>query len=286
MHGRLTLCGFGCNTFGGALVPPELPISLCHLSLDGSAFSVPGPPWNPPSDLRLSDLTRLETLTLLGCVARALEDEFLGDCEQPPLPSSLRTLRLESPARWPQRVNLSRYWAPRLSASADLTFETSVGQVDCGIGLREDSEVSCMTITPAATMAEDGTPQATSLLPAGVRSLSLEMGAIQVSDARLSATLDPESVCQDDAMRSLCLLFSSAPDSYREFRLSNCGSPRRVMRVHLTWFSATLDRAVVKTFRPKNMASLADMLRRFAPAYGMSVSLSADESCCVVQRLA
>ena len=265
-------------------MPADLPLSLRSLTLDGSGFRAPGPPSDPPSHLRLGGLTRLETLTLLGCCARILEDESLGECEQPPLPPSLRTLRLESSARWPQRVKLSRHRPSRLSASPDLMLEASVGQVDCGIGLRDDGEVGNMAHGFGAQQAEAGAPQLTSLLPAGARTLSIELGALLISDARLPATLDPDAVCEDDALRSLCELFGSAPDSYREFRLSSRGGPRRALRMHLTWFSVVLGRPAVKTFRPENMASFANALLQFAPAYGVNVSLSADESCCVIRQ--
>ena len=61
---RLTLRGYGDKIVS----MPTLPVSLRHLVLDGSDM---GSKCLPPRSLRLDSLTRLQTLSLLGCAARS-----------------------------------------------------------------------------------------------------------------------------------------------------------------------------------------------------------------------
>lgn len=103
----------------------ELPSSLKHLVLDG----LTGENCRPPTNLRLGGLTRLETLTLLGCACRALDELVLGDCaDEPPLPPSLRTLRLEAP----MTLRLGESQAEPGQFSALNSFvEASVRSIEC-----------------------------------------------------------------------------------------------------------------------------------------------------------
>ena len=49
----------------------------------------------PPFGLRLRNLTRLETLSLLGCASNALAGRFLGPCGKcPTVPHPIKTMKL------------------------------------------------------------------------------------------------------------------------------------------------------------------------------------------------
>ena len=219
MH-RLTLCSFKEPVYR----LPELPVSLLHLVLDGRAGV--GPDCEPPYSLELGGLTRLKTLSLLGCAVSSLDvafaDVFESDLTIQPLPPSLRTLRLEAPEL---SVDLSRHM---LSTASDLTLETSVGVVACDIGFQSEfALLGGTTLLSLSTELPDEvrSSEATSLLPVGVRILNMEVNVISIACAYMPTNLLPEYVRKVDAIHALCELFSTAPDSYCEFRLRQGSSP-------------------------------------------------------------
>ena len=258
--------------------------------LDG--YDGVGPDCEPPYKLRLGGLTRLETLSLLGCAVNALEDEYthLGaysywtsEPEAAPLPPSLRTLRLEAPTS-AMTIDLSRH---TLSAASELTLGTSVGVVACDVGFRSGSEwaePACTLLYLSTELPEDvRSSEATSLLPDGVRTLSMEANVISIACAHMPATLEPELVCEADAVKALCELFSLAPQSYREYRLRR--GPEPGLAISLLWNDAAdLDFPHHKSFRFESIMSLADALQSVAHEYALNVSICDHQSCCVVSR--
>ena len=280
---RLTLCGFRQRVVG----LPQLPVSLRHLVLDGRAGV--GPDCEPPLKVRLSGLTRLETLSLLGCAVNALEDEYLGSYSlsatalPEPLPPSLRTLRLDAPEL---SVDLSRH---TLSTASDLTLEVSVGAVACDIGFHsadEWAEPACTLLYLSTDLPDDvRSSEAASLLPDGVRTLSLTTGAVSIACAYMPWILVPEVVREEDAVHALCELFSTAPDSYREFQLRRGSEP--AFGIHLLWNdNRNLDFPHHKPFFFEDMTMLANAMQDSAHECGLDVSLCDDQSCCVVSRSA
>ena len=233
----MTLCSFEHTVVG----LPDLPVSLRHLVLDGRAGV--GPHCEPPYDLRLGGLTRLESLSLLGCAANALEDEYtrLGpfaagppEAAVAPLPPSLRTLRLEDPTG-DVAVRLSR---TRLSAASGLAIEASIAFIACDIGIYADDALAenpwySLLDLSADLPADVRESQSTSLLPAGVRTLSIETDFVTIACAHMPPTLKPQAVCAADAVQKLCELFGTAPDSYHEFHLSS--RSERTVSIMLEW---------------------------------------------------
>ncbi len=279
---RLTLCSFELRVVG----LPELPVSLRHLVLDGRAGV--GPDCEPLHKLRLGGLTRLATLALLGCAVSSLEDEYLDasslDLTAQPLPPSLRTLRLVAPEL---AVDLSRH---TLSTASDLTLEASVGAVACDVGFRSENE----WVEPACTLLYLSTElpeavrssEATSLLPDGVRTLRLTTSAISIACAFMPWIVYPEVLNETDAIDALSELFSTAPDSYCEFRLRPVGS-EPAFDIELLWNRIRdLECPHHKCFSFENMTVLAKALQIRAHEYGFKVSLCDNQSCCVVTRIA
>jgi len=278
---RLTLCGFELRVVG----LPELPVSLRHLVLDGHAGV--GPDCEPPHKLRLGGLTRLEALSLLGCAVNALEDEYLdawsSDPTAEPLPTSLRTLRLEAPDL---SVDLSRH---TLSTASNLTLEASVEAVACDVGFRSENEwiePACTLLYLSTELPDDvRTSAATSLLPDGVRTLRLTTNAISIACAFMPWGVYPEVLSEGDAVDALSELFSTAPDSYREFQLRPRSEP--AFSIHLLWNQIRdLECPHHKSFFFENMTMLAEALQNRAHEYGFEVLLCDNQSCCVVSRFA
>jgi len=152
---------------------PALPVSLRHLQLEGS----PSPVADPPKALRLGGLTRLETLSLIGCASRALDEEFLGDCagEGPPLPPSLRVLRFENPTtlRW------GRMSEPDQPDDDDLYIEASVALIECRTDVDSDGN-PCSAIPYGAPtqVAGRGIRRSSEQPPQGT--LSMELNQLMV----------------------------------------------------------------------------------------------------------
>ena len=271
---------------------PELPPSLRHLVLDGSGAAADfeddllklypelNPQGLPPLGLRLHGLTRLETLSLLGCGAvRALEEQHLGPLKRSPLPPSLRTLRLEAPMAVQWRCES----APGVPHPADVTIEAVVGLIECYTDVGEDgAPCSAMPYGSAAQLVGAGVRRANSSLPTGVGTLYLEFTKIWVR--RGPPAIKLRDVREDYTLQRLCELFRTAPGSYREVRLRSRGEYPS-LTVGLAWTqNARLGCASTFFLPGKGMASLAHALRQSARANGIVVSLSSDEECCAISR--
>ena len=181
-------------------------------------------------------------------------------------------------------VRLSRI---RLSAASGLAVEASIAFIACDIGVYADDALAehpwpSLLALSADLPADVRESQSTGLLPAGVRTLSVETDLIMIACAHMPSTLKPQAVCAADAVQKLCELFGTAPDSYRKFRLS----PRsqRAISIGLAWNSADIDVPYFKSSIFRDMALLAGALEGYAAAYGVIVELSADQCCCVISR--
>ena len=173
---------------------------------------------------------------------------------------------------------------PTLSAAPDLTVEVSAGLIDCSMLPRgHGSAAYALPFGMAVGLIAAGGPRGMRLLPAGVRTLSVELGASSVLCWQLHSTLSPDAVCKADAVQQLCELSSTAAESYREFRLAS-QAPWRAVVIELVMKTGFPGRPRTAKLRFENIWRLADALQDHAVAYGLHVSLSADQQCCEIVR--
>ena len=253
---------------------PALPVSLRHLTLEGS----PSPVANPPKTLRLGGLTRLETLTLAGCANKALDEDFLGDYTgEPPLPPSLRVLRFEHPMtlRW------GCMSPPEEPDDDDLYIEASVRLIECRTDVDSDGNACSVMPHGAPTqVAGRGIRRSSEQPPEGT--LSMELNQLMVRHG--SGPLDLAFEYQAYAVDMVCTLLHKAPGSYREVRLC-CGSLAPVLQVGVAWKQTGSGRCENRFgLGREGMAGLAAALQQYELASGSTLRLSADRRQCIITQ--
>ncbi len=289
---RLTIRGFG----SAGVAMPDLPPSLRQLVLEGPDGGIGGDRL-PPFGLRLRNLTRLETLSLLGCASRGLAARYLGPCDGSPLPAGLRTLRLVAPT--------VVCWGTGITGSAipaDCAVTTSVECIEIQLPVGEDGRArGAMPYgsadqlvrrgagqTPSQLSADDGTLREPNQLSACNGTLSVELsGRIRIERDPVAG--DPRGhPCVAYAEQKICEIFSTAPGTYREVRVSKGDgwyNTRKPLEVSLWWTLApdTAYRCSIPLWG-FGMAGFADALMQYASVNGkrVRVSLSADERCCSI----
>ena len=155
------------------------------------------------------------------------------------------------------------------------------------------SELSCGYLCSEDGIHNEYVPAEAADLPPGFRELWLRTGVLGLGNAGCEPRLGQHvtyvsdtwitTVYDPGVAEELCRFLSSAPDSYREFRLYG-GSESPALSVQAQSLPHPTELMKTSTESFDSLEAAAAAMQHFAPAHGLAVSVSDDQTHLLIVR--